>query len=634
MEYKKYYKNLGKSSDFIVLVINKVIPIINDKLFSRAAELSEFVNSSNIFGLKKRHLIWIDLIKNYTSLTTSMNNLIGFNHTINYARKIIVKELLAGKKYEDSKKKIQLISEVSEKFIEYTRSLLINLHYFSENLESDNTGVSKEVKSLGDVYSLINEALKLFIEKHLPKVKQINEEIMEKISKSGGFESNHSCEFDKIDEINKKLKDFSVSGGFEENHLYQVIIGGTDDESRKVMVGGFLVENYVKQQFISLQLMKQEIEKISSSNETEIKKYYENILPNLKKYSELIKLNTDQLFKHLLSDSGALNNIFQQFKNLFTVEIKKLLYYHLKRFNISNKLSIAFSESETLSGNIFYSDEYGKIDAKLTWNPDDIKKSINSLLNVIADIFHLIDKADFSKIMKDVKKCFKEIGNIENVDVEMQSLENDYEIINSKEFSFESRKNAKRAINDLIFSVQNLVNHPISLGNVIKVNFKHKNINFETKNSSEMAHNLEYLIDAMEYVVNTESAFIPVAQKCEKQNDAITNQLYNLAVEINTLISPDNKFTCIKRPSLVVHTGLKSVVLKHLLEKRFKNEKEKYEPELDRIISLINSLLDVDVNNFYDSKNGLNVKEIEKIIWESVGVVHPLSQSKVIISTR
>ena len=369
-ENTKFYKNLSKASDFIVLLSSNIIPIINGKISQHTTELSEFINTSNIIGLKKKHLNWNEIMKNYTTLTTAVNNLIGFNHTINYARKMLLKELERTKTPDYVQRKIKTIENSCIKFIEYTQVLLRCLDYFAKTMDLSGKSVSRpdfkskgesDIKSeeksetkveekaegsaekkgdnlqnLSDVYQLITKAIETFDKKHFSKIKQINADILAHLTKEGKGELEQICTIGQ--DLVQSVKDFAIQGGFEQSDCYQVIIGGTGDETKKVMIGGFHAENYVKEQFIQYQLLKKDVDALAEEPkegekiQEKIQTYYQNFIEQLKPYQNLSKLNIDQLTRDFLTKSGILTNINKQITEIATIDLPKLLDYHVKRF--------------------------------------------------------------------------------------------------------------------------------------------------------------------------------------------------------------------------------------------------------------------------------------------------------------
>jgi|GEM_PF-4439138 len=576
-EYNNIYKNLSKTSDFIVLVADKVILIINDKMTEYAGVLKQ--------GSKK-NFDWVELIKEYTTLSTSLFNMVGFDHTINYSKKSLLKELIKGKNADYIKKKIEALTNASIKFIEHTHVFLNSLENLSKSLEFPST--SKEIKDLYGVFELIKQTLETLEKKHLPKVLQANSEILEGTTKEGSFENNSFLS------IQDHLKNFSISGGFENSAHYQVILGGSDES--KVMIGGFHAENYLKQQFIKLRLIQQDLKNLSNKEIEEYLNLHSDFISNLINQANS---TNEGVFQNLLLKSGVLDNLFQQFTDLCIVEIPYLLEYHIKRFQ--GKTKDLFLETNTNDTQIRanYKDEYGNVKIRAQWDPNNIHQSIESALQGIKDIFKLIDSADFTKITRDAKLAFKflsQITNFEDFEKEYKNLQEDIKIIDQEDFSFESRKNAKNAIKQKIAKIENL-NHFPKLTKIIRVN--HKKLN--------QLSEAEYILDLM-------SAMIPTAKNYEIYCDQIVTEIYNLITEINTLISPDNKFTCIKRPTLIIITGLKAVILDRL-QKRFpKSDTEALQKIIKNITSQIGN-----INLFYDSKNGLNLSEIEKVTKEIVG---------------
>lgn len=636
------YKNLTKCTGFIVIILEKTILIINDKLLGLSSELISFVNSNNVIGLKKKHLIWLELVKNYTNLCTAFNNLNSFNYNINYNRKLVIHKTAEKNKTVDKiDKKIKSIEESCNKFIEYTKTALSSLNYLSKNLDITKVNLGNKVESLNDIYQVIDKAITNFDKKFFPKVKQINKELLSENTKTGSYEQ---LEF--LNSLTDNVKGYLTENNLNSNN-YQ-IVGGLDDYNSNVVVGGFCIDEYIRSLYIKYELIKKDLTEFSNleSNQLDYNKlqdYYNNIIVKLQPYLELLNLNNNDLLLHIVNNSGCLTNIFNQLNTMVKVEIPKLLQYHINRFNEVNKLSIKLLEQDNETElNIVYKDSNGDLNESIHVTTDlltcnhnnnytcNYKTITSKVLNTITNIFNLINIADVKRILKEVKTIFKnysEIKNVEQTNIAINDVSTDLDtILDVNNFTFENRKNSKESIKKQI----NLINHTINTNiNVEKITLN-KPLSFLLKENTNdknvnLLNKMLNLNNRFEYFINNVTLFKNNAKNYETYFNNLVELLYNLSNEISTLINPDNKHTCIKRPMLVITTALRIVLLQNITKKRFNqdlNSQSLDNQKLNNItknITLLNQMLECDINEFYT--NELNLKKIEECAKNAVGFI-------------
>lgn len=288
----KLYKNITKLSNFINLVINKTINIINDKLLSNANDFTSLISSDDndskkIENLKKKHSLWNEIIMNYTTFMMCFNNSLSNDQSMSYVRKVL--------KISSDEKYINKFVKSLNGFIENITSIIVNLDYFAKNFDLI-VSEGKSIKNLSDVVNLIKQTLTT-IEGH-----------SKKLSKKG------SCEMTKF-----------ILGSCD-TEVYSLIIGGND-----VMVSGNHVTDYIKQQYILYQLYNDDLKNIS---EKEKNIYYDKFKVN--KYDEMINYNACDIYNHVVKNSGMLNNLYHQFNKMSDDDLTLLIDYNSKRFNVKS----------------------------------------------------------------------------------------------------------------------------------------------------------------------------------------------------------------------------------------------------------------------------------------------------------
>jgi hypothetical protein len=571
-EYEKDYKNLTKAADFILLVVNKIVSVVNGRFAWHAADLNEFINSNNTIGLKKKHTSWPDLIKNYASMLTGINNMVSMNASMNFSRKQLVKN-------QDVEKNTEKIEVSSQKFIDSIENILLCLEFFSKNIDIVQPK-SKEVNDMTSVHKIIETALEKIKKTYLPKVKQIK--------------------------LDTKLK---TVGADEDG--YQVIVGGENEKT--IRIGGFNIEKTVKHDLITLDLFEKDLETLRTADAPDVDNYIKKFAAELEFFSSLADLPEDKIAELLIIRSHCTQNLADQFLYILTHQLNAIMRYHQQRFNQQNEYSLILNVNPgNISSHIKYKDEYGEIDTIVGWGLHP-EKSVIELVNVIKQIFQLIDAADKHKLLKDAKKCFHELNEIKSSKLLLQKIDemaDNYKLITDKEFTFESRQNAKNTINRLL---QKILDMSVAESTNI--------IELPRKTAQEIVNidALSNLISKAKQTVNTEVKLMPSLKEKELKYDNITNILNELMTEINVLISPDNKHTCIKRPSLVLTSAISAVVIENLVNKRFqkdeKIDKIKQKAEiLSKLKDVCDKLLEANSSEFYSLDTGLVLDKIKNTI--------------------
>lgn len=582
-----YLKELITHIDFITALSSKIILLANNKLATTASELGFYIESSNIIGLKKKHFHWNDIIKNYTTLCTTVNNLISYSHTANYVRRLGLDN-----RKDKYLQKADELKEIITKFIENSKILLICVDYFSKNLEFKN--YNEEIKNMQDVHNLLTKSLELLISRF-----GVYSEI---------FMAHFPEHYIKDDEFLEK------TGGMfnDEQYDMKIIIGGNTEIEE--IIGGFHVENYVKQKYIEYQMIKKDIELLLKKSDNEkIIKYYNNMLNTIKDYNELSKLNQDDIFNIMLNNSGMLNNLHIQFSNFIMYQIPKFLKYHYNRLNIDHILEFSTNLNEQSDKTIIkYNDKFGNINVILSWNNKNINESIKNAIDCVIQILNMILNADINKIIKDVKIAFKEINNIKTQDEyenAIKSVNSDFELI--KDLNINHRQNSFISIYEKISEITNLMEQ-LNLKKKANIIKNENKSNFKSDDVKTIKKNLEYFLKNMEYIVNIELALKDKLKKSEKIYDQISMKIYDLIMEISNLMNPDNKFTCIKVISLMYTLSIKLLLL-DFIKSRFNsviNEKD--------ISIILGKKINYELNKFYNKKDGLNIKEINNSIIQNL----------------
>ena len=214
-----------------------------------------------------------------------------------------------------------------------------------------------------------------------------------------------------------------------------------------------------------------------------------------------------------------------------------------------------------------------------------------------------------------IKQTFTDINQIRSDSdfaIALTTLEADIRTITSAEFSATSRRNAKDAISRLVRTILDTI--PLE---------KVPEVLFNGWSSKDTGNELAQI----DQIISIETSIAPTLQKNEVLYDRIATDLNALMNEIATLISPDNKHTCIKRPTLVITSMLSHTLLSDLLDKRFRKSPSRpaHTITLAHLATLITPLstvfLDRKTTPKLYSSDGLNLTTIKKITKQAVGQV-------------
>lgn len=572
MEFDQSYKSLCKATDFVVLVLGRTVNIINDKLLQFAANIDQDVGRRN----------WNETIKNYTTFMTSFNNLVGFSHTMNYSRKWIIRTLIGSKDPDYVRLKIESYSQASEGFLLHFATILTTLQYF---VPIDDRG-SQEIKSLADVHRVLSDA-RTSMQKKVQLAKQTSSDIKAKYKATGSGEiileniqdvTKPVFKYIKpnvLRHIIKRVHEVKVQGGFDESKLYKVTLGSIN-EPPEIIVSGWHIDKLIEDHTAKKELIS------SYSGDTD------NLAEDIKTLIIPATMNPESLLRYIINTSGSLNNLTKQSEKIILTGIDHIISYHIKRSikldsGVNSRIDsgvrsgINTQASAQINAGVInvkftYSDNYGKIDDVVFWDPDKIPESIESMLRTIESIFSLIDKADIERIVSAAKTAFKSISD-SGADSGISSGIRD---LSSIIIEPDARKQCKDRIR----------------ADIQKIRSSIPDISFETdkKTLTKIANIQKTVssdpIETLGKVIAIESELAESAKLLEENLDIVAQQLYTLMNRIDTMFDPNNTSTCIKKPALLVEAGIIALLKKT--------------SDLDKIRKWFN------IDKAYSSKTGLD----------------------------
>lgn len=553
-------KKLTKLIDFAIIVLNKVLPIINEKMANKSAEMLDFINTNNLIALKKKFSNWNEIVKNFTNFTTCLNNMIASNLAITYNRKslkfINFVNNNIGKDF--FQKKIDLLEKNIIIFLEMGNSLILSLKYFAENLDYiPKKNENDSIKSLSDIVRIINETLNKIEKSGLPKTKQELKELLQNSNlelnsgkKTGGSDGIYQ-DINELVSLQEKVNEFKIQGGYEKNNYYNIILGGVEPN---VVISGFHVEHYIQSIFTKFELIKDDIK---NNKNTDLNEFYEKIKP-------LASLSLNKLMEHILIESGAIENLFNEYISLAHNILPNLLNYYISKSNITNQSLSIEDEIVNLNAKINISlkssdDNKEEFNISLSFDTGNISSSIKDLLKVLLTLIKKINNEDNNKIKNLLENTFELMNQIHS-DEEFENIKKEVEtaipkIYNNKEL-FNKRESTKKEIIERIKRIENLFSLEPKIGKVNIPKFKYS--------SSD-----EGKLQELENIIQLLNILAPELKEIEIYYDSLAQAITDVIVKINYLISPKVKETCIKFPEFYNNIGLQIVLLEKLAKKRF-----------------------------------------------------------------
>ena len=347
-EIKSSYKKATKAVDLLVLLINKTIPIISDKLFKDLDHINFQISKSNWTKISAMRPILAEPLKHYNILHTSYNVLIGSSHSLNYARKIITKWVINLKmndtKQEYLNKQIDIASKELEAIIDHIKPIQDSINYFASLYDSEfknstknstkkDEPISKEfkVEKIADIGKLITDLIDRLEKDFIPTVKAYNKSLYKEVSKvskktlepKGGdeltLERSNKSYLDNYITLRSRISKFARKGGVEldnDVNLTKVYIGGFDTSSDvipKVYIGGYMTRTRAEELCTKYESWKTDLESLDTSK---IEYFQKVMLPEIKESFPLFDES---------DESNSLLESYKNLKRLYGMPVKEYL---------------------------------------------------------------------------------------------------------------------------------------------------------------------------------------------------------------------------------------------------------------------------------------------------------------------
>lgn len=607
---KEYYRLGVKTLDAAILLVNDVVPLVNQKILGYVDMINSLISAGKIDDLKKKAPVLVDPIKNYTILSTSLNNVIANSHTINYARKSILKALISSKKDTEKVKeyiteKGKILDEDFMKALEHLKIIEEALSNFSNVFpakKQDNSS-DKKIKDVEDVVVYLKKLL-VKLELYSSDIKAETKRILSSISSE--YEKAKKGKYEDV------LKDYNrLTGGYEKtDNSNKIRIYGSSD----IIVGGGKAESKINKLAIFCSNWISD----SSDEDFDQEKYIRNVISseledlfNVKIGSSeeivtLLESNLNLTNRESLSDNLNLqlssiekSNILSQFKEYLKVHCKK---YKVKY--LVEDISTGSSDK--------------------TENSKSIPDRCEQIINVCDKLLQQLDEIDKIIVTSEAKKTFQFVRNIdtkEEFNVCLDNLDNSMETLRKNKDLLFNRKNMKILIQDSIKHIRKILSNMKSSENSASSEV------FEKTDKKPLATNsfqgaMDKIIKTTEKVIQNSSGMVQSDKQIEYYNDNIAAYLGKLCRAVELLISPENTTTCIKKTTNVINSLITCEMMSRSASKLSSKNADKsnvikkkiddYKDEIMKIIpiksqkSIYNNGLSVEtINEMYNSISGL-----------------------------
>lgn len=622
---KEKYKVGNEIIDLAVILMNKTLILINNKVLNNAERINKEIAAGNLDKLKKLAPVYVEMLKNYMTITSTFNILVADSHATNYARKMILRTALRAlekKQTDDEKTAEYLLNKIMslEKHIESATKQIITLSNAlipisggteSKNVESSKKS-EKETPAIQDLRGVatILTTMGQKIQTALGEIRLINKTMVRLISKKGSYE--HRGGNDDLDVINKGTKARLIKGGMDDTKSGRSkvkIVGGAENDD--IYIGGAALDSNIEQKAVWVEMYNHDkLDQRDNPN-------YANMLNqkllkifavgSSEEMEQMTKMDDNNFIKKIKKDCNLDLILNKQIEGILTGgKLHQLLSYYIKHRNLyaPSKIelkseSFLMSEAEGIKAfsAITFKDDY--IDLNKTITEDaTVEEKVQYIVTFVKTIMNALDMVDITGIINGAVECIERINDIkttEQIQITMDDLAKIIELIKSQEDLILERKRIKIEINQLLDAVdepEGIISKPIKPATPVK-----------GASVGEMAN----------YILEKQLAFRPLLGAFEQTCNDQANALGNLFRKIELLESSHNKDTCLMKSILFVNACVYSEVLPKLLKKRFGKK--------DNItINLYNDYLNKIAKPPQLYKKELLLNSVKKLAIELVGI--------------
>jgi hypothetical protein len=568
---KDKYK-LGTSViDMSVVLTNKAMDLVNNKVLSNAEKVNKELSSGNIDKAKKLGNVYVDMLKNYMTLVSTMNLLVADSHSANYERKMILRKLLRSIESKTDNSEYILSKVISfEKHVssaaQHISTLSLAIKPISGGAEKSEDKPDAPVKDLSGVAGILMSMGKK-VEMALAEIKLVNKEVLKLVTKKGSFENMRTDEFDSLQSASRNKL---VKGGVEVNNKKRQsgkvkIVGGAENDDEFYIGGANLAQDLeVKATWVE----SYKLDKLAMRDNPGYAKLMDKKMLDVFKVGSAEELKRvaelgDDDYIEKVTDDCELDGLLQ--KQIDAImnggKLQRLLEYYIKHRNKyapskSGLTSETFVMGETAPPEFTFTalslrDDYINLNLSLT-DDSSTDEKLQYIVDFVNIVMKALNKVDIQAVVNKTKVHFTRINDIkttDQLDDTMDELDNIMKRIESHSEFLVERKRLKVEIlkhaDDVIENEGMFVKPTKSI-----------------KGTNEIGELADHLLEKQ---INFRHILGGVEQTCNDQ----ANTLAKLIGSIDSLISPDNKEPCVCKSIDFVVALTYIEVLPKLLKKRF-----------------------------------------------------------------
>jgi hypothetical protein len=581
---KDKYK-LGTSVvDMAVVLTNKAMELVNSKVLTNAERVNKELSGGNMDKAKRMGVVYVEMLKNYMTIVSTLNLLVADSHSANYERKMILRKLLRSIESKSTDNSEYILAKIIsfEKHISSAAQHIATLSHAikpvsgggSKNKNKNKTANKTEtvakpespVRDLSGVATILMSMGKK-IEMSLAEIKLVNKSVLKLVAKKGSYENMRTDEFDSL---HSASRDKLVKGGVEVNNKRRPsgkvkILGGAENDEDAVYIGGSTLAQDMEVKAVWVESYKHD--KLAMRDNPNYTKLINKKLLDVFKVGsaeELVKVAElpDAEYVERITDDCKLDELLQKQINVIMSggKLQRFLAYYVKHRNqyAPSKTEL---KSEAFAGSTFTAlalkDDYINLNLLLTENSTTDEK-LQYIVDFVKIVMGALNKVDIQSVVIKSNIHFARINDIktsEQLDDTMDALDEMMDhikanadlLVERKRLKIEILKHADDVIeNSGIFTIPDTA----------------------VKGTNEIGELSNHLLEKQ---LNFRHILGGVEQTCNDQ----ANTLAELIHSIDMLISPDNKDPCVCKAISFVNALTYIEVLPQLLKSRFKSGSEK-----------------------------------------------------------
>jgi hypothetical protein len=588
---KEKYKTGTEIIDLAVVLMNKAMSMINNKVLSNAERTNKEIAAGNLDKLKQFGPAYVEMLKNYMTITSTLNLLVANSHAANYERKMILRAAIKflDKKKEDDKKADYLLGKIMalEKHIDGAVKEITTLSHAiipiaggsdskpaksskkspEPTNESDNMPEIRNLKGVATVLTTMSQKL----ETSLSEIRLINKSVINLVPKKGSYE--HRGGNDDLDIIRTAAKTRLVKAEVNsKNSKSKVkIIGGAENDD--IYIGGAALDSNLEKKAVWVEMYnKDKLDRRDNPSYAELlngKLLKVFAVGSSEEMEQVVGMNDDAFLSKIKKDCGLDSILGKQVEGILTGrKLHQLLAYYVKHRNIYapsktelKSESFLMSENDGFPANTAFSaisfhDDYLNLNMTLTENAT-VDEKVQYIVSFVRAVMDALEKVDNTGIVKQAINCIERINDItssEQLQIAMDDLTHIMGIVESQSELLLERKRIKTEIRQLLDAVdepEGIISRPV------KPTLPQKGSGI-----GEMAN----------YLLEKQLVFKPLLGAVEQTCNDQANTLGDLFRKIELLISSENKDTCLMKAIMFVNACVYTEVIPKLLKKRFDKE--------------------------------------------------------------